>query len=81
MHAELFRLFAMHTSDDVAVTDGSHLVADLGIDSLGVMELIADLEDTFTLVIGDDALRDIDTISDVVQAIETRLVADGRLEG
>jgi acyl carrier protein len=64
-----------------AITESSRLVADLGVDSLGVMEIVAELEDKFGLVIPDEALREVDTIGDVVRAVEGRLAKDGRLDG
>jgi acyl carrier protein len=81
VRAELLKLFQEHAQEGVTVVEKSHLVADLGIDSLGVMEVIADIEDKFKLVIPDEALREVDTISDVAVAIETKLQGDGRLEG
>ena len=53
----------------------------LGIDSLGVMEVVADIEDKFDMTIADAELRDVATLGDVVKAIEGRLRADGRLQG
>jgi acyl carrier protein len=81
MRSELIKVFQQHVQDGANVNESSHLVADLGIDSLGQMEVVADIEDTFRLNIPDEALRDIETIADVARAIETRLKADGRLEG
>jgi acyl carrier protein len=81
VRAELLEVFQRHAEDGAAVTEQSRLVADLGIDSLGVMEVIADLEDKFHLHIPDEALREVDTIHDVVAAVEARLRNDGRLEG
>ena len=78
---ELMKVFQQHAQGDVNISEKSHLVADLGIDSLGQMELVADIEDAFRLNIPDEALRDIETIGDVARAIETRLKAEGRLEG
>ncbi len=48
-------------------------MADLGIDSLGVMEILADIEDKFVLNIPDEALKEVETVSDVAAAIEVRL--------
>jgi acyl carrier protein len=79
VHSELMKVFEQHAANSVTLTDGSHLVADLGIDSLGVMEVIGDLEDVFKLTISDDALREIGTIGDVMKAVEARLHVDGRL--
>ena len=45
------------------------------------MEIVAELEDKFGLTIPDEALREVDTIGDVVKAVELRLGRDGRLEG
>jgi len=81
VRAELLKLFQQHAQEGVTVGEASHLVADLGIDSLGVMEVIADIEDKFKLVIPDEALREVDTISDVATAIEAKLQGDGRLNG
>ena len=81
LRSELLKLFRQHAQDGVDVKVESHLVADLGIDSLGVMEVVADIEDTFKLTIEDDALRQVDTVADVAAAIETKLRQGGRLAG
>jgi len=81
VHNELVKVFGQHKQTDASVSGESQIVADLGIDSLGVMEVLADIEDTFKLQIPDDALREINTIGDVATAILTRLESDGRLEG
>ena len=70
---EVLKIFRAHTASGHAVEESSHLVADLGIDSLGVMEVLAELEDTFKLTIPDDALREVDTVGDVARAVEARL--------
>lgn len=79
LRSDLMKVFEQHSTNSTSLTAKSHLVADLGIDSLGVMELIGDLEDVFKLTISDEALREIGTIGDVEKAIETRLQSDGRL--
>lgn len=79
VRSELMKVFEQHAANQVTLTESSHLVADLGIDSLGVMEVISDLEDVFKLTIADEALREIGTIGDVEKAIEARLQVDGRL--
>ncbi|MFO0554464.1 MAG: phosphopantetheine-binding protein [Polyangiaceae bacterium] len=78
---EVLLILRPHVPNDSELVESSHLVADLGIDSLGVMEVVADLEDKFHLHIPDDALREVNTVVDVVDAITTRLARDGRLEG
>jgi len=81
IRAELSQLLGQHTQPGTDITETSHLVGDLGIDSLGVMEILADIEDKFHLTIPDDALKDVETVADVTAAIEVRLERDGRLDG
>lgn len=81
LRADLVALFSHHAQAEAAVSEQSHLVADLGIDSLGVMEVIADIEDKFKISIPDEALREVDTIADVAKAIESKLADQGRLLG
>jgi len=69
-----------HTEAEVDITETSELVADLAIDSLGVMEVVADLEDRFEMTIDESELQDVATLGDVVTAIEVRLRADEKLK-
>ncbi len=81
IRSELSTLLGQHAQPGTDITETSHLVGDLGIDSLGVMEILADSEDKFHLHIPDDALKEVETVADVTAAIETRLAREGRLEG
>lgn len=81
VRGEVHGVLAPHAQDGASVSDASGLVADLGLDSLGYMEVLADLEDKFKLNIPDDALREVETVADVVGQIERRLEAEGRLVG
>lgn len=79
--AEVRSVIQEHTETDADLTEKTELVADLGIDSLGVMEVVADIEDKFEMTIADSELREVATLGDVVKAIEIRLERDGRLVG
>ncbi len=79
--AEVSSVVSEHAEGATDITEQTELVADLGIDSLGVMEVVADIEDKFDMTIADAELRDVATLGDVVKAIEGRLRADGRLQG
>ncbi len=81
IRAELFAVLGQHAQPGAEVADQSHLVGDLGIDSLGVMESLADIEDKFKLQIPDDALSHVETVADVAGYLEKRLAGEGRLEG
>jgi acyl carrier protein len=75
----LLALLGRHAGPGVSISEATHLVADLGFDSLGVMEIVAGLEDEFHLQIPADALREVETVGDVATAIERRLKVEGRL--
>jgi acyl carrier protein len=79
VRSEVREILRPHVATGSELSEASHLVADLGIDSLGVMEVVADLEDKFKLRIPDEALREVDTVADVERAIEVRLKTEGRL--
>jgi acyl carrier protein len=52
---------------DIKATD--HIQNDLGLDSLGVMEVVADIEDRFEVNIPTDTLSGISTVGDVAEAL------------
>ncbi len=77
--SEVRTIILAHLERDAEVTLKTELVGDLGIDSLGVMEIVAELEDKFDLTIADRELREVTTMGDVVNAIVSRLRDAGRL--
>ncbi len=54
----------------VDVTDDQSLTDDLGADSLGVLELVMDLEAAFGIDIPDDRMEGVKTVADVVALVE-----------
>ncbi|MBI4702196.1 MAG: hypothetical protein HY744_13795 [Deltaproteobacteria bacterium] len=76
--AELKTVLKHYAQSEVELTDKTELVGDLGIDSLGVMEVVADLESKFELAIEDEDLQAVQTVGDVVRALEARLRQLGR---
>ena len=75
----LFELFSKFKHGDVAVSETSHITADLGIDSLSVMEIVAELEDVYDLTFADEDLPTVRTVGDVQKLIEHHLKDLGRL--
>ena len=59
----------MEVSEDEISMD-THIVDDLGADSLDVVELITSLEDEYGIVITDEAIRELYTVREVVEFIE-----------
>ena len=46
-----------------------HIQDDLGLDSLGVMEVVADIEDRFNVSIPNEMLSNMATVEDVARAL------------
>lgn len=55
------------------ITKESHIVDDLGADSLDVVELIMRLEEKFEVEIPDEEAEKIQTVDDAVKFIESKL--------
>jgi len=81
VRSEIHALLAEHAERGTTIADASGLVADLGLDSLGVMEILAEIEDKFALQVPDETLRDVETVGDVVAEIQKHLESEGRLSG
>ncbi|WP_146653173.1 acyl carrier protein [Labilithrix luteola] len=58
-----------HVDEERTIHPSDHIQNDLGLDSLGVMELVADIEDHFAITIPNDVLTDLSTVDDVAKAL------------
>ncbi len=63
-------ILSRHVDLERAIQPTDHIQNDLGLDSLGVMEVVADIEDRFEVQIPQDVLSTISTVDDVVKALE-----------
>lgn len=68
LHATL-EILRGQVAADKRVTPTAHIQNDLGLDSLAVMEVVADLEDRFELTIPTEILAQICTAEDVAAAL------------
>lgn len=71
---ELVRLLRANPEVREDVRPGTHLVADLGLESVQVIEYLCEVEDRYDLVIDEDSLADVHTVSDLAAVVE-RLVS------
>ena len=55
------------------ITPETNIIDDLGADSLDIVELLAALEDEFDLLITDDRVRELYTVREVTEFIESLL--------
>lgn len=53
------------------LSESTELAADLGLNSLRIIELASALEDAFDIEIPDRAIKSMNTIGDVIRLIET----------
>jgi acyl carrier protein len=65
------------TATEVAEKDFHHIaeatnISDLGIDSLGMLEIIGSLERELQIHIPDESLAGITTVKDLLNAVESR---------
>lgn len=59
--------------DEDTITYDSHILDDLGTDSLDVVDLIMSVEDEFGVEVPDEALENIRTVEDMVKYIEDNM--------
>jgi acyl carrier protein len=59
--------------DDSQVTATSHLVDDLGADSLDILEVAMSIEEAFDIEISDDDIEKADTVQDVIDYVTKRI--------
>jgi acyl carrier protein len=69
MLKETTAILGKHVDLDRAISPKDHIQNDLGLDSLGVMEVVADIEDRFEVQIPQEMLGSISTVDDVVKAL------------
>jgi acyl carrier protein len=62
-------LVRRHVDDGREIRPSDHIQNDLGLDSLGVMEFVSDVESYFGVSIPSDMFEDIATIEDVARAV------------
>ena len=70
---DVFRRTATEVAekDFLAVAEATR-IADLGIDSLGMLEIIGSLERELRIHIPDESLAGVQTVKDLLNAVETR---------
>ena len=76
---EVFVIFERHLAVEVRIAVESSITGDLLLDSLAVMEVIADVEDRFEIRIPEDTLPEMRTVNDVIDQLLTHLEHRGRL--
>jgi acyl carrier protein len=63
------QLLRRHVDVARAIKPSDHIMNDLGLDSLGVMELVSDVENRFNVSIPSEMFDKIATVEDVARAV------------
>jgi acyl carrier protein len=70
MRDEIAAIFEQVLGRSVTITDDTDIVEDLGMDSLGVMNFVMAIEDFYDLSIPLDRVAQIQTVADLIRAVE-----------
>jgi acyl carrier protein len=70
MRDEIAAIFEQVLGRPVAIVDDTDIVEDLGMDSLGVMNFVMAIEDFYDLSIPLDRVAQIQTVADLIRAVE-----------
>lgn len=71
MIEKLTKIICEHTgNNDITITEDTVLIADLGLNSLDLVNLACIVEDEFDIEIPDRAIKDFKTVGDVIDFIE-----------
>ena len=63
---------ALNIDDPAKITMQSHIVQDLGADSLDMVELLMSLEDNFGITVPDEKANELVTVEAIVKYIESQ---------
>jgi acyl carrier protein len=75
--AELEAILREHVGEGVHIRSTSTMSGELGLDSLELLEITAQIEDRFGVRLPDDSLPEMRTVGDVLLALERRLGEKG----
>ncbi len=67
---DISSIFEQVLGHPVKITDGTDIVEDLGMDSLGVMNFVMAIEDFYDISIPLDRIAQIQTVGDLIHAVD-----------
>ena len=72
---EIISVIEESTETEVALTEETHIVNDMGLSSIEAMMLISDLDHHFGINIPSTLLRDVRTVGDLMQVVVDTLLS------
>ncbi|MBD3620223.1 MAG: acyl carrier protein [Chromatiales bacterium] len=71
----LFHLLERFPTKNIELNEQTNLVADMGLDSINVMELLTEIEDHFDVIVPLNVMADVSTVQDLANQVK-RLAED-----
>jgi acyl carrier protein len=71
----LFQLLERFPAKNIELNEQTNLVADMGLDSINVMELLTEIEDRFDVIVPLNVMADVSTVQDLANQVK-RLAED-----
>lgn len=71
----LYAMLARFPTRNVELQEQTDLVADMGLDSINVMELLQEIEDRFDIIVPLNVMSDVRTVQDLAVQVE-RLIGE-----
>jgi acyl carrier protein len=75
IEAVLIRILSNYNQVGAAIDGHTRIVADLGLESVRVLEFITEVEDHFDLIIDIESLAGANTVAEVARVVAVRLAA------
>ena len=69
----LYAMLARFPARNVELQEQTDLVADMGLDSINVMELLQEIEDRFDIIVPLNVMSDIRTVQDLATEVQRLL--------
>jgi acyl carrier protein len=70
---QLYELIGAHSEQPIVLNEQTRIIADVGLDSMQVMELVMQIEDLFDVSVPLNILPDVNTIGEFATHLETLL--------
>ncbi len=75
-YAILKKIIAVYLPEDVAVdriTDSSHFIDELNINSANLVDIVLDVEDAFDITLENEDMDQMQTVSDALRIIDRKI--------
>jgi acyl carrier protein len=79
LRAELFTLLRAHVHEPVQIGTATSMCGELGLNSVELMEIAAEIEDHFGVRLPDEILPELETVGDMLRAVELRMEVSRRV--